>query len=120
MTKFNQKMSIKTIPQPSPKPLLALSFCSQPTIDIPPTQQQLSVVKLQEINIRPKKIYHPSIINACECMFQKHPDNLFKEEIDKFNHYRKWKSEIGDPLEANPIYLPIGGLRKCVICANLT
>ena len=117
MTKFNEKMAIKTIPLPSPKPL---SFCSQPTIDIPPTQKQLSVVKLQEINIRPKKIYHPSIINACECMFKKHPDNLSKEEIDKFNQYRKYKSEIGDPLEANPIYLPIGGLRKCVICANLT
>ena len=104
-------MLTKTIPLPSPKPLLALSFCSQPTIDIPHTPRQLSVVKLQESNIRPKKIYHPSIINACECMFKKHPDNLSKEEIDKFNQYRKWKSEIRDPLEANPIYLPIGGLR---------
>ena len=37
-------------------------------------------------------------------MFTKHPDQLSKEEIEKFNQYRKYKLEIGDPLEANPIY----------------
>jgi hypothetical protein len=120
MTKFNEKMAIQTIPLPFPKPLLALSFCPQPTIEITITPKQLLVVKLQEINIRPKKIYHPSIITACECMFEKLPDNLSKEEIDKFNQYRKYKSKIGDPLEANPIYIPMCGLGNCLICANLT
>ena len=107
----------------SPSPQNKLSFCSQKTVAIPPANSRkpkLSPVKLEAINIRPKKIYHPTIINACETMFQKHPDQLSKEEIDKFNQYRKYKLEIGDPLEANPIYLPIGGLRKCLICANLT
>ena len=62
----------------------------------------------------------PTIINACETMFNKHPDHLLSDEIIKFNNYRRWKSEIGDSMEKNPIYLPIGGLRKCVICENLT
>ena len=77
-------------------------------------------MKLAEIDVRPKKIYHPTIINCCETLFNKHPDHLSKKEIIKFNHYRKWKSEIGDPIEANPVYLPIGGLRNCLICTNLT
>ena len=98
-----------------------LSICDQTTIAIPPTQQPtLSVIKLPEMNIRPQKIYHPCIINACDTLFKKHPDNLSKEEIEKFNHYRKWKSEMKDPIESIPIYLPIGGLRKCLICTNLT
>ena len=101
----------------------SLSMCAQTTIVIPPIitkQPNLTSVKLQEHNIRPKKIYHPCIINACDTMFKKHPDCLTKDEIEKFNKYRSWKSAIGDPIESNPIYLPIGGLRKCLICANLT
>ena len=100
-----------------------LSICPQITIDIPSTiglQPKLATTKLPEINIKPKKIYHPSIINACNSMFKKHPDNLSQEEIEKFNTYRSWKSQIGDPFESNPIFLPIGGLRTCLICANLT
>jgi hypothetical protein len=106
----------------SPSPQNELSFCSQPTIAIPPAnpQPKLSPEKLEGINIRPKKIYHPTIINACDALFKKHPDQLSREEIENFNQYRKMKLEMGDPLETNPIYLPIGGLRKCLICANLT
>ena len=99
----------------------ALSICPQTPITIPPTQQpKLATVKLTNIDINPKKIYHPTIINACNSMFNKHPDRLSTEEIVKFNKYKRWKSEIGDPFESNPIYLPIGGLRKCLICENLT
>jgi hypothetical protein len=98
----------------------SLSICPQMTINIPPEQPKLTVVKENQIDIKPKKIYHPTILNACKTMFDKHPDHLSQEEIQKFNHYRSWKSEIGDPIEANPIYLPIGGLRKCLICSNLT
>ena len=90
------------------------------TNSIPPEQPKLTTIKLEQIDIKPKKIYHPTILNACDTMFKKHPDQLSQEEIHKFNYYRNWKSEIGDPIEANPIYLPIGGLRKCLICGNLT
>ena len=96
------------------------SICPQTTISIPREQPKLTANKQEQIDIKPKKIYHPTILNACDTLFRKHPDHLSQEEIQKFNHYRSWKSEIGDPIEANPIYLPIGGLRKCLICANLT
>ena len=124
-TKPAPSLSIEHLPHLdiSPSSRNELSFSSQTTISIPPVNSQppkLSTVKLEEINVRPQKIYHPAIINACETMFTKHPDRLSKEEIEKFNQYRKYKLDIGDPLEANPIYLPIGGLRKCLICANLT
>jgi hypothetical protein len=96
------------------------SICPQMTISIPPEQPKLTTIKLEQIDIKPNKIYHPTILNACDTMFKKHPDQLSQEEIHQFNYYRNWKSEIGDPIEANPIYLHIGGLRKCLICANLT
>ena len=77
-------------------------------------------LKNAAISIKPRKIYHPTIINACEAMFKKHPDQLVSEEIIKFNHYRNWKPEMGDPLESNVVYLPAGGLRTCLLCGHLT
>ena len=53
-------------------------------------------------------------------MFKKHPDQLVTEENIKFNHYRNWKTEMGDPLESNVVYLPAGGLRTCLVCGHLT
>ena len=61
-------------------------------------------------SIRPRKVYHPSIINACKSMVKRHPDSFTKEEGLKFLEIRNWKSEVGDPLETNVVYLPIGGL----------
>jgi hypothetical protein len=112
-----QFLKSKTI---ASSPVKSLAICPQTTFNISPQQPKLSSTKLEDINIRPKKIYHPTIISACDTLFGKHPDLLSNEEILKFNNYRSWKSDIGDPIEENPIYLPIGGLRRCVICANLT
>ena len=53
-------------------------------------------------------------------MFGKHPDLFSNDEVLKFNQYRNWKTEIGDPLENNVVYLSIGGLRQCLICGHLT
>ena len=89
-------------------------------ISISLKHHNLAYFKNEQISIRPKKIYHPTVINACNSLFGKHPDKLINEEILKFNQYRKYKLDLCDPLEANPIYLPIGGLRKCLICSNLT
>ena len=96
-------------------PVKSLSICPQTAFNIPPQQPKLYFTKL-----RPKKIYHPTILSACDTMFGNHLDLLSREEILKFNNYRSWKLDMGDPIEANPIYLPIGGLRRCLICANLT
>ena len=104
-----------------------LSLLILPQIDIPPIKKslypekpKLSFEKIEGIDIKPRKIYHPCIINACDTMFKKHPDLLANEEIIKFNEYRAWKKKRDDPLESNPIYLSIGRLRKCLICENLT
>ena len=78
-------------PEPRSQPTLAQRIL--PSISISPQQPNLVYVKNEQVSIRPKKIYHPT---------------------------KKWKTEIGDPLEANVVYLPIGGLRKCLICGNLT
>ena len=53
-------------------------------------------------------------------MVKRHPDSFTKEEGLKFLEIRNWKSEVGDPLETNVVYLPIGGLRTCMICGHLT
>ena len=94
---------------------------SLPQVDISPAKKSnFEVVINPPISISPRKIYHPSIINASESLFKKHPDMLQQDEIRKFNHFKKYKSEIGDPLETNVVFLPIGGLRKCLVCENLT
>ena len=121
----NYKSPAKTIRSHTSKtiafsPVKSLAICPQTPFNISPQEPKLSSTKLEDINIRPKKIYHPTVISACDTLFGKHPDLLSNEEILKFNNYRSWKSDIGDPIEENPIYLPIGGLRRCVICANLT
>ena len=122
MAKFNEKRKMKHTEKETTLSLLIL-----PQIDIPPIKKslypekaKLSFDKIEGMDIKPRKIYHPCIINACFTMFRKHPDLLAQEEIVKFNEYRAWKKERDDPLEFNPIYLPIGGLRKCLVCENLT
>ena len=99
---------------------LTLSATHLPHIDISPALKRLSISNQDQISVRPRKIYHPCIINASDSLFKKHPDLLQPDEIVKFNNFRKYKSEIGDPLETNVVFLPIGGLRKCLVCGNLT
>ena len=93
------------------------------SIDIPPVVKKISnlnIVKSQYISIPPRPVYHPTIINACTAMFAKHPSQLRPHEVEKFNYYRKRKSQIGEPLEQEIIYLPSGGLRTCLNCRELT
>ena len=91
-----------------------------PSISFIPPIDNLTIVRNAGISIKPRIIYHPAVINACEAIFKKHPDQLEQDEIVKFNHYRKWKTEMGDPLESNIVYLPTGGLRNCLVCGHLT
>ena len=94
------------------------------SVSIPSSHINISATKFflnQDQNfIRPWKFYQHSIINASDSLFKKHPDLLQPDDIIKFNHFRKYKSEIGDPLETNVVFLPIGGLRTCLVCGNLT
>ena len=43
-------------------------------------------MKIMEIDIKPKKICHHTIIHACDTTFNKHPDHLLKEEVLNFNN----------------------------------
>ena len=93
------------------------------TVDIPPILKErpkLTLVRWTKTTILPRPVYHPAIINACDAMFSKHPSKLMPEEVDKFNVYKNRKIQIGESLESEVIYLPIGGIRTCGTCGELT
>ena len=50
----------------------------------------------------------------------KHPSQLLPEEVIKFKLYRSRKLVIGEPLESEIIYQPIGGIRTCLHCGEKT
>ena len=92
------------------------------SISIPPNLKKMSslnIVKSRSISIPPRPVYHPAIINSCIKFFAKHPSELGQDEVQKFNQYRKDKAQIGEPLESEDIYLPIGGLRTCLNWGDL-
>ena len=94
-----------------------------PSIDIPPVHKEnpkLNFKRNQAVSISPRKTYHPAIHGACQAMFSKHPCDLTPEEIHKFNFYKNHKIQIGEPLESEIIYLPVGGIRTCNNCGELT
>ena len=83
------------------------------SIDIAPESslgRNLSQAKQSSISIPPKPVYHLAIINACKVMHEQHPDQSDREEVEQFNFYVRHKSNTGDPIEQNVVYLPIGGL----------
>ena len=100
-----------------------LSITTLPSFYFPskcPEKPKLSFKRNDPISISPKPIYHPAIIKACQAICSKHPDHLSPEETLKFNHYRNWKLQNGEPLEEDIVYLPTGGLRTCLACGQLT
>ena len=104
------KYSFSILP---PNPLELSTTCLS-TVDIPPILKErpkLTLVRCTKTTILPRPVYHPAIINACDAMFLKHPSKLMPEEVDKFNVYKNRKIQIGEPLESEVIYLPIGGIR---------
>ena len=102
------------------KPTLGVRIQS---INIPPViskRANLDCVRLKQISISPRPIYHPAIINACSAMFAKHPSSLSQEEVQKFKAYRSHKIQKSEPIESEIIYLPSGGIRNCLNCGELT
>ena len=118
------KKSLSISPQQHISPPKSnLAVTKLPSVDIPPVHQenpQLNFKRNQAVSISPSKTYHPAIHGACQAMFAKHPSNLTPAEVHKFNFYKNHKMQIGEPLESEIIYLPIGGIRTCNNCGELT
>ena len=81
--------------------------------------KNFSIQKVQSTSIPPRGIYHPAIINACIAITGKHPSQLTAEEALKFNTYKEYKIQQGDPIEGSIIYLP-SGMKNCLQCGELT
>jgi len=79
----------------------------------------LSVEPVAQIDIPPRKIYHPSLINASKAFYDKHPSDLSREERDKFKFYLQHKRSCGEPVETDVVYLPTS-MRNCLHCGHPT
>ena len=94
------------------------------SVDIAPEDPKnipkLSIETQSSLSIPPATIHHPAIINACFAILGKHPSQLSPAEVIQFQQYKQFKADIGDPIEENVVYMPIGGLRTCLQCNNLT
>ena len=82
------------------KPRISITIL--PSISFPPlpTKSKLSnfgIRTVQVTSIPPKPIFQPAIIRASISMFEKKPDDLDAEEIEKFKMYKNWKAQNGDP-----------------------
>ena len=86
---------------------------------LPARKPNLSIIKNAAVSIPPRRIYHPAIHNIARTMFNKHPDELSEEEIEKFNSYCEWKRENGEPIETDVIHLP-SSMRDCLHCGHPT
>ena len=54
----------------------SLSVYHQEQISISRENPKLSMIRNQTISIPPRPVYHPAIVNACETIFGRHPDDL--------------------------------------------
>ena len=102
----------------SPK-IKVLSFSQSKNVDIFPKHQKLSFAEVKTVSVLPKPSYHPAIIKACISMFNKKPDKLEPDEVQKFNHYRNYKIQNGEPIEEDIIYL-LTSMRNCLHCDQPT
>ena len=124
MTKYiEQKPDLLSIEKLQPiniaPKIKVLSFFQSANVDIPPKHQNLSFTDVKTVSVLPKPSYHPAIIKACISMFDKKPDKLEPEEVNKFNHYRNYKLQNGEPIEEDIIYLP-SSMRNCLHCDQPT
>ena len=118
----NQNICSKAMHVSKPAPS-NYSFHQVAHIDIAPvrsTLDKLSINSQSSISIPPRPVYHPAIHQACQAMFGKHPTSLTPEEVSKFKIYQRQKLKNNDSIENDVIYQPIGGIRTCIQCGNLT
>ena len=118
-----------------PKPVSDCSTMTSPTemnlsvqkltsLDIIPQESsprsKLSIENVSTVSISPRTIYHPSIINACFAIIGKHPSQMSPSEVKEFDMYVQFKARIGESIENDVVYLPVGGIRTCLHCQNPT
>jgi hypothetical protein len=103
--------------------------CILPPIDIQPTKfRKLSEMKTSQIDIQPmprpnnlsftqpticslppyppKPKFHPHIVEACQQIYGKQPEELSQEETEHFSGYMEWKIRNGTPIEEDSLYKP--------------
>ena len=103
--------------------------CILPPIDIQPTKRRkLSKMKTSQIDIQPKSRpnnlsftkpticslppyppkpkFHPHIVEACQQIYGKQPEELSQEETEHFRGYKEWKIRNGTPIEEDSLYKP--------------
>ena len=117
---ISSQQSFSILPDPSYPNLTAKSLTSINIFPRAVKKPKMEIVRVQSTTVLPRKVYHPTIINACQAMFAKHPSQLVPEEVTKFKFYRNMKIQNRDPIESDVIYLPIGGIRTCLNCGELT
>ena len=88
-----------------------------PSPSCPP---KLTIEAQSVISISPRTVHHPAIINACYSIIGKHPSQMTASEEEKFQLFKQFKRNNGQPIEEDVVFLPIGGLRTCLNCDNLT
>ena len=103
----------------SPIPNLTMSVL--PSVNVPPfiRPSTLAFTRNKSISIPPRKVYHPSIINACMGMLGKHPSQLTEDEAAKFSYFQQYKKEQGDPNKTSLSFRPID-MKNCLHCGHLT
>ena len=94
------------------------------TVDIPSQessrQSSLFIEAQATVSIPPLTIHHPAVVNACYAIIGKHPDQMSTAEEEEFELYKQFKIMNGQKIEDDVVYLPIGGIRTCIHCKNLT
>ena len=119
---FSPLVTTNVPPQPKTLQITNLAIHKVVCTDLPPIKKEakLDLVKATSTTIPPHQVYHPCIINASRAFFGKHPQELTPDEAVRFQMYQKDKIQIGEPLENEIVYLPIGGIRTCVNCGEFT
>ena len=101
-----------------------LAVVKLPAIDIDPpcplSPPKLTIQPQHSVSIPPRRIYHPAVINACYSIIGKHPSQMTAAEDEEFQLYMQFKLSRGQNVEDDVVFLPIGGIRTCLHCENLT
>ena len=66
----------------------------------------LAFLKPNRIDVWPKPKLHPHIIEACEAIYGKLPDEMAEEEHAHFERYNQGKMNNGQPIEESLQFKP--------------
>ena len=104
------------------KPASTLSYCRMPNINIESTpvvssmdpachkdmNHHMRYVQCRDCYTRPPSrssiSVHPAVLNACYAWFNKPPDQLTPEEVQKYEQFRQFSIQSGDPIETSILF----------------